>query len=328
MAVVTVAYCETTLACLGTGVNPVLAIPCASGLVNLIGKNYNSTNPELSETMDVVSGGVDFLHDYIVKGKKIDAWDQIVNLIDETNSYYNERKEKMHQNAELIRASLKEEREMKRNQSYEEKTDCDPVSVSQKGGIIEKAVKKLDVVDLEIKAIDDNLVKLFKAGKLTKEITESENTRKKGLQDKKIEIKKAAADEFNDSLKSSKPYSWKKTDGEIYYSITGLKFTGIRWNKYDDMPSVNFEVTFSSRMKPKYVMIFGEMKKIETYMMNLGFQWYDKKMKLTNGMLVVNKDIRAAGKLTFAIRWFDFLNTPVINFNKSDFRVDYSLPQK
>ncbi|MDD3321473.1 MAG: hypothetical protein PHS59_08525 [Paludibacter sp.] len=329
IAMTCVAGVETAVSCLGVGVNPLLAIPCATGLINLIGKNYNKTNPELSGTMDLVSGKVAFMHDYIKDGKVIDTWGQVDNVINKTNTFYNERKEKMHQNAELLRAAIREENELKRKQKYEEKGELNIDKLNSWGGIITRANKKIDDLKTEQKTSYDYLTELNKQNKLNEDMVKKTMARDKEIEKEILQTKKNAEIEFNDSLKGAKtPCSWKKTDSEAHYNIQKVLFTGIRWNKYDHQPWVNLELNFSTSMKPLYVKQFDEMKKFETYMRTINYKWNDAKRKDVEGALIVSKEIRESGVLIFGMFWSNFLITPVIIFPKSSFGIDYSMQNK
>lgn len=310
------AYTETGLACIATWVNPLMAIPCTSGLINIIGKNYNKTNPTLSTAAELVSSEIDFLNKYLHEEKPITKWSILLNVIDIADATYNEKKESNRQLAEQIRSLYREELILRSNQSTSFKGNVDNLALKNRTGIIGKAILEVEKVNKEV----DRLEKTINIHNF-KDIA----SKVKDQDSKRNTIKLKAETQYNDSLNGIPILlSWKKIDREGYYSINKVVFKGIRWN-YGRVPFALIDIYFSCQKKPILVNKFGDIEKVFYYMRDLGIVWKKDGNVPVNGLLGISKSMRDEGVVHFSLDWNSFTTTPVFEFDKSSFRFDYTL---
>jgi|GEM_PF-3531301 len=324
---------QTLSSCAATGLNPIMAIPCTTGLINLIGQNFDKQNPESSAVSDAVSDKLnDIVNDYeknpVLSGKsqelienakkagKVGA-DVLFYVIDKTNEEYAERKESLHKIAEIIRQNNKEAEELRASQHFSGKGNIDALMVNKFNGIIQRTVSKTNAIDNQIGNLRKNMAQANFTGI---------NTKIQALEKEKKQLRKEGEKQFNDSIDGKEmSVNWEKTDGEAYYSIQKLRFTGVRWDDSRTYPYAKLTIDFSALAKPVMIKQFDEIKKTDTYLMSISLLTQQLSKGEIIGTLIVNKNFREAGKLDFTCLWDEFTATNVVRFTKSGFRTDLNM---
>lgn len=314
-----IAYTETAFAC-GFAVmgNPLMAIPCASGLINFVGNQYNATDPTTSKVLTSFSSGVDMMHDYVKDGKTISSWQVVKELVDKTDQYYDEKKAKLHECAELIRQDIRDEADLYKEQKYSGEGDIDQATLNPTGGIVQTAVNKIIALKKEQETAKNSLTEIYKKG--DKEAMKKVIAKIDQIEADMKEVRKKAETDFNDSINDKKmSVSWKKLDSEVYYKVKNIYFTGIRWH-YGDKPDVLLDLNI--KFSPKNVrQISGD--EISTHQANIRhITIYSKRANNNEDWrfrLIVGEKMRSEEVIHTALNWDDFLVTPYIVFKSSEF---------
>jgi hypothetical protein len=150
-----IAFVETGVSCLAVGVNPVMAIPCTKGILNIIAANYDKNNPLVTTSLMVNAKKLEALEAYL-KGKKVSVWPDVMDYINLADDYYTTRREKLHAKAEKIRSLINERDLLKVTQSYSQKGINDSIFMKSCCGIIASAIDSTDRLEKKLDEIRKN----------------------------------------------------------------------------------------------------------------------------------------------------------------------------